>query len=193
MGYRDELGAAKERLRTLEAALEEARAENERLRNPPATDQPLAPAAPETIARSRRVGRIYYHAPSTYFPALRMIAELLEAARTSAPVLEPLDSDSVLAWALHYGVRAPLTVITWPFYWLSMFLLVPLGSLYCLLRAVVQLPIITLSRLSFSPVPPPSESYSDAPDEEQARMILWIAASVLIVPMLFTWRLLRAD
>jgi len=141
------------------------------------------------------VGRVHYHAPPTYWPTLRALGPLLRAARTSAPTLSPFESDTVLAWALHHLVAMPLVAVGWPLYWLSMVgIILPIAVLLCAAGAIVLLPFGVLSRFTFSETAPPSVSSlfrGELPDEG-ARMFLWLIASLLVVPMAFCGRLLRA-
>jgi hypothetical protein len=197
MGYRDDLGAAQERIQTLEGELDDARAEIARLREPVAHEAPMPELAPVAARRpSRRAGRIHYHPPPRYFPTLHMLAALFSAARSSAPTLGRFDSDSVLGWALHYGVKAPLVCVGWPLYWLCMGLLVlPSAALLCIAGALLLLPFIPLSRLTFSPVPPASESalLRGEMSDGAARAMLWAIAAMFVVPMAFSGRLLRSE
>lgn len=197
VGYRDELGAAEVRIRILEDQLEDARAGIARLRAPPAE---LAPQAPAALARSPRAplvaGGVHYHPPLTYWPTLRfLLPALWGAARTSAPTLTPLASDSVAAWAFHHGVKRPVIALAWQLYWVSMLLLVlPVASALCFAGAVPLLPITVLSRLTFSPTPPEHASALGGEIScRAARAILWAICSLLVVPMLFAGRLLRSE
>ena len=196
MEYRDDLGAAQERIRALEGELVEARAEIARLRHRAAKDAPPAATAPASAAREvRRAGRVHYHPPPTYWPTLRLLAGLVQAARSSAPRLEPLESDSVIGWVLHYAIGVPLTLVGWPLYWLSMGLaILPIAVVTCIAGAVVLLPFLVLSRLTFSPAPPADGSafLRGEIGAEAARAILWGIAALLVVPMAFSGRLLRS-
>src|SRR4051812_46929489 len=110
MAYRDELGAAQERVALLEAELEEAREKIASLEARPLAEpraDPEASAPAPAPSPPRRAGGICYHPPPTYWPMLHLWRVSAQVAIARRPSIKPLASDRVIVWLFHYCVKIP--------------------------------------------------------------------------------------
>lgn len=180
MAYRDELSAARERIEALEAELEESRQKIAELERRPLARPWIDPPAAAMVVPPRRAGAVRYHPPPTYWPMLHLWRACLLAAIASRPKLTPLESDRVIAWAFHYGVKTVVLVVRAPLYWLTMAILLPWAGVLCLVFGMLMLPFLALSRLTFSDTPPPetSEFLAGRPSRRTGAVFLWLLASV---------------
>ena len=186
MGYRDELDAAQNRIASLEAELQSARARITELETMAPVAREVAIEAPTTVT-PRRVGRIYFHPPRSYFPFVKLLAAAAHAAYTRAPYVRPLQSDRVIAHAWHYLFRIPFTYgVRWPLYVPAIAFGLTWAACLALVLTVVVMPFLVASRLSFSPNPPADEQgwFHGQADEEAGAIFLSLAICFSLAPLI---------
>lgn len=109
MSYRDDLSAARSRIRELERELAAAQRRIAELERPKKrSDEPPVTRREPTGPR-RVLGRIYFQRPWSYVPLLRWLYVGFFGAWPMKP--KAPDSDSLIAWVWHYGLAFPLYFI----------------------------------------------------------------------------------
>ncbi|MBI2892070.1 MAG: hypothetical protein HYY06_00860 [Deltaproteobacteria bacterium] len=212
MGYRDGLEAAQARISSLESGLEIERSRSRSLESELAAareriaklekDGRTAKAprsegsAPSLLARlrarpepgeSRRFGAIHHHPPRTYCPFLRLWVRSVEAAWKRRPVLRSPSSDAVWRWLLHCGLVLPATYgVRLPLYFASICVALAWTGLLCCGLTVLFIPLIFLSRFSFSRSRPADESgwWHGDPTVSGGAVFLWAVMSFSLPPLL---------
>lgn len=194
MSYRDELEALRTRNEQLSRDLADAQARIDELERGPSaplerrSSEDLTPA-PSSRKAPRRWGTLHYHPPATYVPLLRLCSVAVAAAFARAPRPSSLDSDGVLDWVLHYGLRLPFLVcVRLPLYYLSLCVVLPVSCALSLVGSLPLLAYVVASRVSFSSEPPPiKHGWTEGEaDEEAGAMFLWAVMSLCLWPFLLT-------